>query len=616
MSNSPSFLTISYEKNIFSSLDKLVQQGCLLDGLVIDLTATGFTLTLENVCTFILYAKKLLHPQGVFLFVKSGGSISLVKDDPAGGLNINLHDSPLGIFMRSPLLAEHVYATINGIEKVRPSYDGSSLANHIFLTTVAVLTRKGHSELAQEKLPIKLNWFLQLVDGYRTLEGIHIDLKRQHHLDWMDFLTLVQQADSSGFIFPVFARAEFLAKCYENKKAFRFGRYLVASGVVSEAQLMGLLEQQKDNHNGKNGSQLLGDLALARGLISARQLELLLADQYLYGGYRGENREKALLTTASIQSAGVCDSMIGNLGAIDTPGLLQSLSTAGKTGLLTVDSQGRTLSVAFLDGKVTHAKLGRLRGKDALVEFATGWSEGIFVFRDKVLSADLVDDCKVASGLNRILLDSALCQDHIAEILAGFNGGGNIVLECAEDFEQLVAVLRAGEPQLIDETVPGVEEWRIIGELSQLIDGITPLEEIIRNFDIWPSHKILKAVYLLSQSGLLHEQKENLFRPLKRFQLIVQAISDHLGVEDSKVLLQSSLHYSLGQAGLECRFRISSKGQISVDISQMRASGESVAEIVAQLRKWMEAYLSYCKQRLEPLVVEEIIQNVLQEQLG
>jgi hypothetical protein len=42
LNSSLSFLTFSYRENLYSQLDKLVEQGKSLDGLIIDLMQTGF----------------------------------------------------------------------------------------------------------------------------------------------------------------------------------------------------------------------------------------------------------------------------------------------------------------------------------------------------------------------------------------------------------------------------------------------------------------------------------------------------------------------------------------------------------------------------------------------
>src|SRR5271154_3535035 len=82
--SSLSFLTYSYKENLFAELEQLVESGKFFDGLIIDLMQTGFSLPLEQLVKFSLYAKRLLKDHGILLFVKADGAITLTKDDPGG----------------------------------------------------------------------------------------------------------------------------------------------------------------------------------------------------------------------------------------------------------------------------------------------------------------------------------------------------------------------------------------------------------------------------------------------------------------------------------------------------------------------------------------------------
>ena len=73
--------------------------------------------------------------------------------------------------------------------------------------------------------------------------------------------------------------------------------------------------------------------------------------------------------------------------------------------------------------------MDRLHGYEAIVEFLVSWTEGIFVFRDKGVSQELDEICIITQPLDRILLDAALYQDQVNQILAQLPGGRNIILE-------------------------------------------------------------------------------------------------------------------------------------------------------------------------------------------
>ena len=82
------------------------------------------------------------------------------------------------------------------------------------------------------------------------------------------------------------------------------------------------------------------------GHLNTRELEVLLDDQYLYGGYHKKAEDDPNARNLNIET--MRDSMIGSLGAIDAAGLLQSFSTAKKTGLLTVENRDKALTVLSL----------------------------------------------------------------------------------------------------------------------------------------------------------------------------------------------------------------------------------------------------------------------------
>lgn len=613
IASSLSFLTFSYRENLFGQLDKLVDSGKSLDGLIIDLMQTGFSLPLDAMVKFAIYAKKLLKPQGVLLFVKGDGAITLTRDDPAGGLTFNHYDSPFGIFTRYPLLADYACATVSGIDRRRLRGGGSTLANHILSTSIPVTSEYGKSVKNDFTLPAPQNWMLQIIDDYSSVESIVRNAETRHQLPSDEALRILQEFEAAGLIYPVFSRIQFLSNCYHNRKPFRLGRYLVAAGIIDETQLRELLEKQQEEGWGKAQRSFLGLLAVRAGFINTRELEVLLDDQYLYGGYhkRTEKDDDASGTARGVNIETMRDSMIGSLGAIDTAGLLQSLATAKKTGLLTVDSRDRTIIVAFEAGRPTHARLSRLQGYNAMVEFITSWSEGIFVFRDKGTSAELDDTCRLNQSLDRLLLDSALFQDQMAQILASFPQGRDAILERVWNFEALWIQMHSQPMKYMDESQVMVEDRKRIGELATFIDGLSTLDEVVKSYDMWPTHMIIKSVALLVQLRLATIQQGSLFRPLTIFQKITEEIQVMLGPEDNKTILNSSLHYVHGDSQAKTRFHIDHEGRISVNLSQMKRSGVPVSAVLLELRRWMEAYLAYCRRQMDSKQVDDIVARVI-----
>ena len=604
-----SFLTYSYRETLFAELERLVECGKTFDGLIIDLMQTGFSLPLEALVKFSQYAKRLLKQQGVLLFVKADGALTLTKDDPGGGLTFNSYDSPFGIFARHPMLADYVCATVAGLDRRRLRGGGSTLANHILFTSMPVLTDEGKRVKDKFALPAPQSWVLQMIDDYSSVESITRALESQHHLPSDETLRIMQELESAQLIFPVFSRIQFLANCYHNRKAFRLGRYMVASGILTESQLQELLEKQAEEGLGRGQKTYLGLLAVRAGYLNTRELESLLDDQYLYGGYHKKAEDDPNGARMNVET--MRDSMIGSLGAIDTAGLLQSFATAKKTGLLTVENRDKALIVSFESGKPTHARMNRLRGYEAMIEFLVAWTEGIFVFRDKGVTQELDSTCTLTQPIDRMLLDAALAQDQVNQVLATLPGGRNTILERVWNFETLWFKLESSPLRYLDETTVSEGDKRAIVELVNLIDGLSTLDEVIKSYDVWPGHMIVKSVALLLEHKLVNVQQASLFRPISVFQRISVELQKIVGREDNRAILHASLHYVHGESAAANRFHIDNEGRVSVNLSQVKSSGAPVSAVILELRRWMEAYLAYCRRQIDPATVDNIVAKIV-----
>jgi hypothetical protein len=610
-SPSLSFLTYSYRENLFGEFERLVDAGKTFDGLIIDLVQTGFSIPLDDLVKFSAYAKRLLKQQGVLLFVKNDGAITFTKDDPGGGLTFNAYDSPFGIFARYPMLADYVCATVAGIDRRKLRGGGSTLANHILYTSMPVLTDQGKRVKGQFTLPAPQSWVLSMIDDYSTVESMTRNLEARHQLPADETMRLLQEIEAQGLIFPIFARIQFLANCYHNRKPFRLGRYMVAANLLTEQHLQELLERQQEEGWGKSQKTFLGLLAVRAGYINTRQLEVLLDDQYLYGGYHKKGDEDGPGNSRGVNIETMRDSMIGSLGAIDTAGLLQSLATAKKTGLLTVENREKAFVISFANGKPMHGRMNKLKGPDALTEFLVTWSEGIFVFRDKGTSQELDDQCTLKQSLDKALLDAALFQDNLVKTLSTLPAGRNSILERVWNFETLWTKLAAKPLKYTDESPVKDADKSHMAELATLIDGLSTVDEVIKAFDVWPSHMIIKSVQFFLDQKLLNIQQASLFRPLSIFQRVAAELQKNLGQAENKALLEASLHYVHGASPSAARFNIDQEGRVSLNLSEVKRSGAPVSSVILELRRWMEAYLAYCRRQIDPQLVDNTVARVV-----
>ncbi len=606
-----SFRTYAFRENLFAEFDRLVDEGKNFDGLIVDLTHTGYSLPLETFIKFHTYARRLLKPQGVLLFVKSDGAITLTRDDPAGGLTFNVYDSVFGIFARYPLLADYVCATISGVDRRRLRGGGSTLANHILYTSIPVLTEKGHRLKDAFELPAPQNWVLQLVDDYSTVEFVSKSMETQYRVPFDETLRILQELESESIIFPIFSRIQFLSNCYHNRKPFRLGRYLVAAGIVTPSQLEELLELQQEEGWGRAQRTMLGLLAVRRGFLNTRELEVLLHDQYLYGGYHkvAEGEDGASGKSLNIET--IKDSMIGSLGAIDAAGLLQSLANAGKTGVLTVENRDKAIVVAFVDGKPTHATMNKLKGYDALTEFLVSWNEGIFVFRDKGAAGELDTSCALTRSLDRILLDSALYQDKTREIISALPGGKNCILERVWNFDALWQKASPDKFKSDDREPVTLEDVERFARLAALFDGWTTIDEVVKQAESYPGYQVIRAAQLLLEHGYVRLQQTSLFRPLTVFQRIAAEVEQICGPENNKALLEASLRYVHGSSGAAQRFQVDTDGKVSVNLAQVKKTGSSLSTVLLELRRWMEAYLGHCRREMDAALVNEVVAKVV-----
>jgi len=605
-----SFLTYAYTENIFTELEQLIAKGKSLDGLIIDLMQTGFTLPLDSLVKFSFLAQRLLKPQGILLFVKSDGAITLTKDDPGGGLTFNTYDSPFGIFTRHPMLADYVCATVAGIDRRRLQGGGNTLANHILYTSTPVLTEKGQKIKGEFSLVAPHHWVIQAIDDYTTIEVIVRLMESHHRLATDETMRIIQELESQKLIFPIFPRIQFLANCYHNRKPFRLGRYMVAASIITEAQLRELLEKQAEEGWGKSQKTYLGLLAIRAEYINTRELEILLDDQYLYGGYHNKKSDDKDVGYGGTVDT-IRDSIIGSLGATDASALLQSLSAGSKTGLLTVEKRDKAFIVAFQQGKPTYARLNKLKGYSAFAEFLTIWTDGIFVFRDKISSNDLDASCTLNKPLDRMLIDAAVCQDQMAKILNSLPQGRSSTLERVANFDKLWSNLCQQDPKYFDNTKLSEEDKGIIAKLALSVDGFSTLDEITKSFDIWPSYQTLKGIKLLIDAELISIQNASLLRPLSIFQRIATELQNTIGQEDNREMLISSLHYVHGDSESASRFIIDSVGRISLNLSKARYSEASLSNVILELRHWMEAYLVYCKKKIPPEIVDKIVARIV-----
>jgi hypothetical protein len=217
-------------------------------------------------------------------------------------------------------------------------------------------------------------------------------------------------------------------------------------------------------------------------------------------------------------------------------------------------------------------------------------------------------------SLDKILLDSALYKDQINQILSQLPTGRNTILERVWNFETLWNKMATKDLKYLDESTVTDRDKHGIVQLASLIDGLSTLDEVIKSFDLWPAYAIIKSVHLLIDQRLVNVQQASLFRPLSVFQRIVTELQKTIGRDDNKALLQASLHYVHGDSPAASRFHIDHEGRVSVNLAQVKTSGTPVSAVLLELRRWMEAYLAYCRRQIDPHIVDNAVAKIVNGQ--
>ncbi len=193
----------------------------------------------------------------------------------------------------------------------------------------------------------------------------------------------------------------------------------------------------------------------------------------------------------------------GELGVFDTPALLQSLATAQKTGVLTVSApDGRNFWLLVELGRPVQARLGRLGGSSAVIEFISNFDEGKFNFleRTEAKARKILDDSyDVDRGLERCLMAGALASDNLAWG-RGVLAEADVPLKLV-DTEELSRRLKQME-EASDIVSP--EDMSLVSiVIGNLEFGSTSLNELVDRIGCYPTADVWRTVALMLQYQLI-----------------------------------------------------------------------------------------------------------------
>lgn len=200
----------------------------------------------------------------------------------------------------------------------------------------------------------------------------------------------------------------------------------------------------------------------------------------------------------------------GELGVFDAAGLLQSIQTSQKTGVLTVqNSEGMNLWMLWEAGKPIQARLGKQQGNAAITEFLVTFQDedGSFNFQERASGGRetklpmLEPSYNVTRALESCLMGAALAQDNYNAAKTIISTTEMLIRKVPDQNEfndKWNALNQLEDP-------PSPDEFKAMTEMVKRADGNTKLTTIFKQFSEagMPTHLMWRAAALLVQYGLI-----------------------------------------------------------------------------------------------------------------
>lgn len=600
-------LPLLFGPDLLDELEGVAQTKRAFEAVIVDCRKSGFVFPAETMLEASTAAMKLLSAHGNLAFVKTDKVVVVVKSSLLGDMMLHSFDAMADVFGFSPTLAYHILKAIGSVGSDGEST--SDLAQQILMSTVPVLTPFGIKLKVGMESGKRRNLLLAAIDNYTPLNLL---LKRlEDRLTNEEIIEELKDLESTGAISPIFAKIPFLVHCFRNKIPFKLLTYLVEARLISREQLDEILFLAQNTRGQGREKLSVGAQCVAKGFISARQLEIALQDQAFYGQRSEIEQEK--LVDAVGERDNTVQSLVGHLGSTDAMGILQSLSSNRESGVLSVEYKDMQFRALLEGGKVSNAKCGKLKGNDAIVEFASTWKEGVFVFIDRQPPPDLVDaECKTTKPLDKLLLDSALANDNIAVIWKKLPRGGDTALEKLDDTQGLLESGNLVDPQ--DNYALTQQDIEIMQRLWKEFDGLVSVNTVIKRLGNVTTVAVSTAINRLMHYRLCKIPASDLHAPLAKFQDIAAEVAEKLGKERTEALLRLSLQSSAGYSVRARMFNIGTAGEIGVDLATARSAGTSLTAVTKELEDWQVRFIEYVSQELDKDVLRNIVYRVHQRQ--
>ncbi len=597
-----SIVVLPYGPSLLEELNKLAKSKTLYDVVIVDAVASGFLFPAKILIEAAREVKKVLSVGGALMIVKVDKAVALIKETHVGQLSFQVFDTHAELYDYSPSLARHVQQVLGNTSEVMPQ--STDLSEQVLMSSVPVLTTFGIKLKAGMESTRRRNQVLGLIDNHTPLSAIVQRLVGQRKMTQQELIDELRSLEQVRAIFALFAKVPFLVHCFRNKIPFKLRDYLLASRLITQDQLDELVFEQQSNRGRTKLS--LGVLCVSKGYLTTRQLEIALQDQAFYG-QAGEADKVKLMSAVGDTSQ--LQSLVGHLGTTDPAGLLQSLANNRETGVLSIEHKDLQFRALFDQGRLTHAKLGSIKGNSAVVELVSAWSEGIFVFIQRQPPSDLsAAPCELSRPLDKLLLDAALAEDNLNVVWNKLPKGSNTPLEKLPDERNLFA-----SGQLVDlqeKTLLSARDLDVMQRLWKALDGLTPVVNSMRFLSDVPTWEAALAIDRLLSYGLVSVPGMDVAAQLGKFQQIVAGVKEQVGQERNLAMLRLSLQAALGYSVRSRVFNIGSAGEVGIDLAAARSAATSLSVVTKDLEEWQVKYIEYVSQELDRQVLRDIVYKV------
>ncbi len=589
---------LKFDHDLLTKLNKLADNNHLFDAILIDATLCGYLFPAEVLIEAARLSDNLLAVHGALIFLKRDKAVAIVRDSLTGVQSLHVFDNHAELYDYSPSLTKHIKAALGKSSDFHE--ESTDLSQQVLMSSIPVLTAVGIKLKGQLAEPNKRNMVLAAIDNYSPI--VTIAHKLTERITEKELLEELKQLEQSKAIHAIFPKVPFLVNCFKNKTPFTLKDYLVQAKLISANQLDELLLEINSQPLKQRAS--LGALAVKRDIMTARQLEIAVQDQAFYGQEGDSQKVKVnAADDAKVQS------LVGHLGTTDPSNLLQNLVTNRENGVLSVEYRDMQFRAQFEIGKLTHAKVGKVQGNAAVIEFCSAWRQGIFVFIQRTPPPDLAkDSCKVTKALDKLLLDAALAQDNMEVVWKKLPKGVESVLEKLSDTDDLLNSGTMTDPQ--EKTKLSDKDVELMRRCWSALDGLTPLNMLIKQMGDVPTADAGIAIGRLLHYGLINIPNIELGGPMGKFQMLVKNIKDHVGGQRVEAFLRLSMRDTLGYSGRARVFVLGREGEVGVDMAAARSANTSLSAVLQDLDNWQVKFIEYVSQDLDRNLLLSIIREV------